>query len=268
MSDTTYSKIKNIPLKCIRPNPCQPRKHFDAEAMEVLIRSVERYGVINPISVRHVGDNEYELISGERRFRAAYSAGLKDIPCLILDTDGSDCAVLSLLENLQREDLSFLEVAESYRELIKKKGISSQDLSRKLGNRPYEINERINLLKLDPLVRKYIRSYKLSEKQAKSLLKLKDRSLQIEATRKVCENGLTESETAQLVSELTTDEPDTDAVVSPSLKINKIKDIQILRNTISNAVSLIRKSGIDALYSEKSHSWGEEFTIVVKNTAT
>ena len=81
MSDSTYNKIKNIPLKFIRPNPCQPRKYFNPDTMDALIRSVERYGVLNPISVRQCGDNEYELISGERRFRAAYSAGLKDIPC-------------------------------------------------------------------------------------------------------------------------------------------------------------------------------------------
>lgn len=268
MSDITYNKVKNIPLKYIRPNPCQPRKYFDPEAMDVLIRSVERYGVINPITVRQSADNEYELISGERRFRAAYSAGLKDIPCIILDTDGSDCAVLSLLENLQREDLSFLEIAESYKELIKKKGISSLDLSRKLGKRSYEINESVNLLKLDPIVRKYIRSFKLTERQAKSLLKLKDKPLQIEATRKICENRLTESETTEFINELTQTPDIPIPEINPSEKLSRMKDVQILRNTISNAICLIRKNGIDVRYNEKSHDWGDEFTIVVKNATT
>ena len=260
MSDSTYNKIKFIPLKLIRPNPCQPRKFFNPDSMDALIRSVERYGVLNPISVRQCADNEYELISGERRFRAAYSAGLKDIPCIILDTDGSDCAVLSLLENLQREDLSFLEIAESYKELIKKKGISSRDLSRKLGNRAHEITERINLMNLDPLVRKYIRSFRLTERQAKSLLKIKDKSRQIEAARQICENSLTESETAKYIDGLSK------TVAEPSVQINKIKDVQLLRNTISNAVNMIRTSGIDAHYNETSHDWGNEFVIVVKNT--
>lgn len=262
MPDNTYNKIKNIPLKLIKPNPCQPRKFFNPDSMDALIRSVERYGVLNPISVRQCGDNDYELISGERRFRAAYSAGLKDIPCIILDTDGSDCAVLSLLENLQREDLSFLEIAESYKEVIKRKGITSRDLSRKLGSRAYEINERINLMSLDPLVRKYIRSFKLTENQAKSLLKIKDKSRQIEATRQICENSLTESETAQYINELAK------TGTEPSIHINKIKDMQLLRNTISNAVNLIRSSGIDAHYNEKSHEWGDEFVITVKNAVT
>lgn len=261
MSNDTYTHSKNIPLKLIRPNPHQPRKYFDPDSMEELIRSVERYGVINPISVRQCDDNSYELISGERRFRAAYSAGLSEIPCIILDTDGSDCAILSLLENLQREDLSFLEIAESYKELIKKNGISSRDLSRKLGGRAFEINERANLMSLDPLVRKYIRSFKLTERQAKSLLKIKDKPLQIEAVRQICENSLTEAETVKFVSELIKENNE------PAIHMNKIKNLQLLRNTISNAVNLIKTSGVDAHYNEKSYDWGDEFVIVVKKTS-
>lgn len=259
MSDTTYNKIKNIPLKLIKPNPCQPRKFFNPETMDTLIRSVERYGVLNPISVRKSGENEYELISGERRFRAAYSAGMKEIPCIIIESDGSDCAVLALLENLQREDLSFLEIAQSYKELVKRNGISSRDLSRKLGNKPYEISERISLMKLDPLVRKYIRSFKLTERQAKAILKIKDKPRQIEATRNICENSLNEQETIQYINELTKNGTE------PDIQINKINNMKLLRNTISNAVNLIRNSGIDARYNEKTHDWGDEFVISVKN---
>ena len=268
MPNVTYNKTKNIPLKLIKPNPCQPRKFFDPESMDALIRSVERYGVINPITVREISDNEYELISGERRFRAAYSAGLTEIPCIILDTDGSDCAILSLLENLQREDLSFLEIAESYKELIKKKGITSRDLSRKLGKRTYDITEHISLMNLDPLVRKYIRAFKLTKRQAKALLKLKDKSLQIEATRKICENRLTESETIEFINELTQTQSEPIPITPPSAKLNRIKDIQTLRNTISSAICLIRKSGMDVRYDEKTYDWGDEFTIIVKNNAT
>ena len=268
MASVTYNKTKNISLKLIKPNPCQPRKFFDPDAMDELIRSVERYGVINPITVREISDNEYELISGERRFRAAHSAGLTEIPCIILDTDGSDCAVLSLLENLQREDLSFLEIAESYKELIKKKGISSRDLSRKLGKRAYDITEHINLMSLDPLVRKYIRGFKLSKRQAKMLLKIKDKPLQIEATRRICENRLTEAESIEFINELAKIPRDLAHTSKPAAKLNILKDIQILRNTISNAICLIRKSGVDVRYDEKSHDWGNEFTIVVKNGNT
>ncbi len=261
MSDNTYKKIKQIPLKCIRPNPCQPRKYFDPDSMENLICSIERYGVINPITVRDCGDNEFELISGERRFRAAYSAGLQTIPCIIIDTDGSDCAILSLLENLQRDDLSFLEVAESYRELIKKNGISSRDLSRKLGERPFEIKEKMGLMSLDPIVRKYIRSFNLTEKQAKALLRIKDKDLQIETVRKICENSLTEEESINYIKDILSSKS------SPVIHINKIKNMQLLRNTITNAVNMIRTSGVDAQYNEKTYEWGEEFIIKIRKTA-
>lgn len=261
MLDNSYNKIKQIPLKCIRPNPCQPRKYFDPDSMEILIQSIERYGVINPITVRDCGENEYELISGERRFRAAYSAGLRTIPCIILDTDGSDCAILSLLENLQREDLSFLEIAESYRELIKKDGISSRDLSRKLGERTFDITQRMSLMSLDPIVRKYIRSFNLSEKLAKALLKIKDKEMQIEAVRQICENSLTEHDSIEYINDIINSDS------TPNFHINKIKNMQIIRNTLNNAVNTIKTSGIDAQFNEETYDWGNEFIIKIKKNA-
>lgn len=259
MSDSINNRIKYIPLSQIKPNHEQPRKYFDPEAMDSLTRSIERYGVISPITVREIDDEEYELISGERRYRAAFSAGLTDIPCIVLDTDGSDCAILSLLENLQREDLSFLEIAESYKKLIRKKGLSSHDLSRRIGDTPYGVKERMELMKLDPLVRKYIRNFDLTERQARALLHIRDRKTQIDAVQEICENGLNESDTAQFVTEILK------TGHSPSMHMNRMKDVKLLRNTITNAVNLIRESGVEAEFTETSHDWGDEFTITVKN---
>lgn len=253
------NRIKYIALKDIKPNHDQPRKYFDPDSMDELTRSVERYGVISPITVRDCGDGEYELISGERRYRAAFGAGLSEIPCIVLDTDGSDCAILSLLENLQREELSFLEVAESYKELVKRRGYTRHELSRKLGGKPYEIKERIDLMKLDPLVRKYIRSFRLSERQARALLKIRDSRQQVDAVRHICENGLNDNDTISFINELVK------TGHAPNVHINRIKDIKLLRNTISGAVSLIRQSGIDADFNENVHDWGEEFVIVIRN---
>ena len=259
MSDSINNRIKYIPLSCIRPNHDQPRKYFDPEAMDSLTRSIERYGVISPITVREIDDEEYELISGERRYRAAFSAGLTDIPCIVIDTDGSDCAILSLLENLQREDLSFLEIAESYKNLIRKNGLTSHDLSRRIGDTAYGVKERMDLMKLDPLVRKYIRNFKLTERQARTLLHIRDRKTQIDAAREICENGLNEYDTVKFVSELLK------TGHTPSLHMSRMKDVKLLRNTLSNAVNLVRESGIDAEFTETNHDWGKEFTITVKN---
>ena len=255
----TDNRIRNIPLKKIHPNPGQPRKYFDPDAMDALTDSIERYGVLSPITVRERGDNEYELISGERRYRAAYNAGLVDIPCIVIEASRSDCAILSLLENLQREDLSFLEIAESYRGLVKNEGFTSRDLSRRLGDRPYEIKERINLMRLDPLVRKYIRSFELTERQAAALLKIHDNKRQIDAARQICENSLNESETLDFIAGLL------DKDVEPTVKMNRIKDIKVLRNTLNTAVSLLRRSGIDVEYSESAAEDGQEFVILVHN---
>ncbi len=259
MSDNNSNKrIRNIPLKAIKPNPGQPRKYFDPDAMDALTRSIERYGVLSPITVRECGDDEYELISGERRYRAAYNAGLKAIPCIVTE-NSTDCAILSLLENLQREDLSFLEVAESYRELIKGKGLSSREISRKIGGKPFEIKERMRLMMLDPFVRKYIRNFHLSERQARALLRIHDRDAQIEAVRYICENSLSEEESVGFISELLKTGHE------PKIHINKFKDIKILKNTLTNAVGLIRQSGIDAEFNENTYDWGEEFIIVIRN---
>ena len=258
MTDNS-NRIKNIPLKNIRPNPEQPRKYFDPDAMDALTDSIERYGVLSPITVREYSEGQYELISGERRYRAAYSAGLVDIPCIIIEASRSDCAILSLLENLQREDLSFLEIAESYKELVKKEGYTSRDLSRKLGDKPYEVKERISLMRLDPIVRKYIRSFRLTERQAAALLKIHDKEQQIEAARQICENSLNERDTIKFITELIKTDDDV------NVHINKIRDIKILRNTLSDAVSLIRRSGINAEYSESVTDNGQEFTIIINN---
>ncbi|MDD6762058.1 MAG: ParB/RepB/Spo0J family partition protein [Clostridiales bacterium] len=259
MSDNNSNKsIRNIPLKAIRPNPGQPRKYFDPEAMDTLTRSIERYGVLSPITVRECGDDEYVLISGERRYRAAYSAGLKTIPCIVTE-NSTDCAILSLLENLQREDLSFLEIAQSYKELIKGKGLSSHELSRKIGGKPFEIKERMRLMMLDPIVRKYIRNFNLSEREARALLRIHDRDTQIEAVRYICEHSLSENEAVSFISELLK------TGHQPNIQINKFKDIKILKNTLANAVGLIRQSGIDAEFNEKTYDWGEEFIIVIRN---
>ncbi|MBQ3427903.1 MAG: ParB/RepB/Spo0J family partition protein [Clostridia bacterium] len=253
------NEIKNIPLKKIYPNPDQPRKYFDPEAMDALTASIERYGVLSPITVREAGDGKYELISGERRYRAAYKAGLKVIPCIIIDAPHSDCAILSLLENLQREDLSFLEIAESYKYLVKDKGYTSYDLSRRVGDRPYDVKERIRLMKLDPIVRKYIRSFGLTERQAAALVKLRDHTRQLEAVQQICENSLSESDSIDYINGLIS------AGSEPKIHINRIKDIKLLRNTLNNAVGLIRRSGIDAELTETAKDGCQEFLIIVRN---
>lgn len=256
MSD---EKIKYIPLNQIRPNPQQPRKYFPPSSMDSLTRSIERYGVLSPITVRDCGNGKYELITGERRYRAAYHAGLNEIPCIVLDTDGSDSAILSLLENLQREDLTFMEVAESYRSLIKKKGYTNHDLSRKLGEDAYSITEKVRLTRLEPSVCKYIRCFGLSEKQARALLRITDKSQRLDAVIHICDNHLSETETIQFISGLLKSGNE------PNIHINKLNGIKLLKNTINDSINIIRKSGVNIEFNEHNYDDRSEFVIIIRN---
>jgi ParB family chromosome partitioning protein len=129
-------EIKNITyinIKSIRPNPYQPRKQFNRAALEELCESVKQYGVMQPINVRKISSNTYEIVAGERRLRAAVMAGLNEIPAIIINVDDNDSAVIALIENLQREDLTYLEEAEGYNNLIAEHGFTQEQLAQKIG---------------------------------------------------------------------------------------------------------------------------------------
>ena len=150
-------RIVSLPLYMIAPNPNQPRKYFEPQAMEELKNSIMEYGLIQPVTVRR-RSGEYELVAGERRFRAAQMAGLDEIPAVIIEADNDKSAILALLENLQREDLSFFEIAESYKSLIREQGLTQTELALKVGKSQASVANKIRLLKLPPLVKKLISS--------------------------------------------------------------------------------------------------------------
>jgi ParB family chromosome partitioning protein len=125
--------ITYVEIECIRPNPYQPRKQFNKAALEELCESIKQYGVIQPINVRKISNNSYELVAGERRLRAATMAGLKEIPTILVNVDDNDSAVMALIENLQREDLSYMEEAEGYSNLISEHGFTQEELAQKIG---------------------------------------------------------------------------------------------------------------------------------------
>jgi ParB family chromosome partitioning protein len=125
--------INYIDIDNVRPNPYQPRKQFNKAALEELCESIKQYGVIQPINVRKISKNHYELVAGERRLRAAIMAGLKEIPAIVISVNDNDSAVMALIENLQREDLSYMEEAEGYNNLITEHGFTQEELAQKIG---------------------------------------------------------------------------------------------------------------------------------------
>jgi ParB family chromosome partitioning protein len=193
--------IVMIKMDEIVPNPNQPRTIFDSDALNALASSIKAYGILQPISVKPL-QNGYELIMGERRFRAAQLIGLKKIPAIIIDVSIQDSAVVALIENLQRVDLNFLEEAESYKKLIDEYNYKQSDLAERIGKSQSTISNKMRLLSLDEAVRDVLSSSNLTERHGRSLLKLKNQTLQLKAVNHVAKLQLNVKDTEKYITKL------------------------------------------------------------------
>lgn len=170
--------INYVNIDLISPNVYQPRKIFNEEAIDELAKSIKSYGIIQPLSVRRMGDSRYELVAGERRLRAAKKIGLKEVPVIIVDVTDKESAAIALLENIQREDLNFLEEAEAYYNLIREHSYTQEKLAELIGKKQSTIANKIRLLKLPQRIRKKLLESNLTERHARALLKLPTEELQ------------------------------------------------------------------------------------------
>ncbi|HHW31327.1 MAG TPA: nucleoid occlusion protein [Clostridiaceae bacterium] len=256
--------ITYISINSIRPNPYQPRKQFNKAALDELCESIKQYGVMQPINVRKISNNTYELVAGERRLRAATMAGLTEIPAIVINVDDNDSAVIALIENLQREDLTYLEEAEGYNNLITEHGFTQEQLAQKIGKSQSTIANKIRLLRLSPLVKKILMDNNLTERHARALLKLHDEQLQLKVLKIVCERGYNVKKTEELVEKAIEKYTRRETVVNSSKKITRaIKDIRIFVNTIKQAIDVMRKSGINAKAAQIDRGEYIEFVVRV-----
>ncbi len=192
--------VMEIPIEKIIPNPYQPRKEFFQESLKELSASIESYGIIQPISVRKIGKEKYELVAGERRLKAAKLANLETVPAIIqeqLDDKGS--AVLAVIENLQREDLNFIEEARGYQHLLSDHGFTQKDLAKKIGKNQSTIANKIRILRLDPEILRTIIEKGLTERHGRALLKLPDEELQKMTLDQIIKEDFTVKRTEELV---------------------------------------------------------------------
>jgi len=258
-------EIKNItyiPIENIRPNPYQPRKQFNKAALEELCESIKQYGVLQPINVRKITNTHYELVAGERRLRAATMAGLKEIPAIIINVDDNDSAVMALIENLQREGLSYMEEAEGYYNLITEHGFTQEELAQKIGKSQSTVANKIRLLKLSPLIKKILADNNLTERHARALLKLHDEQLQLRVLKRVCEKGLNVKKTEELVEKTIEKYSSEPTKKVPERKLTKsIKDIRIFVNTIKQAIEIMKKSGVNAKAAQLDRGEYVEFIV-------
>jgi ParB family transcriptional regulator, chromosome partitioning protein len=182
--------LEEIPVAAIRPNRYQPRAHFDEEALASLADSIRAVGVLQPVLVRPVGDGSYELVAGERRWRAARRVGLQTVPALVRDTADAAALEHALVENLHRDDLNPLEEATAYQQLIEDFGLTHDEVARQVGRSRASISNTLRLLQLPPAIQKLVGEGRLSMGHARALLGTPDRSFQEALARRAVAEDL------------------------------------------------------------------------------
>lgn len=253
--------IINIPIEKIAPNPYQPRKEFSTSSLEELSASIKEYGVLQPINVRKIGDNGYELISGERRLRASKLAGIDYVPAIVIEVVEQDSAVIALIENLQREDLNFIEEAEGYHNLINDHGMTQEELAKKVGKKQSTIANKLRLLKLNDKVKKTILEYNLTERHARALLKLPEEAMQEKALQTIIKRSLNVKKTEEFIDKML-DEIAATVEEPKKLRIKGKMHYNIYINTIKNACKEIIKTGYNVEYGQVDK--GEYIEVTVK----
>ena len=195
-----HSSIDLIAIHTIESNPFQPRNEFDRTALEELATSIKTFGLIQPITVRKLNEKKYQLISGERRLKAAKLAGLKKIPASIRTANDQEMLEMALVENIQRADLNAIEIAISYQRLIDECQLTHENLSDRVGKQRSTITNYVRLLKLPPLVQQAIKMNKITMGHARALLALTDQDAQLVALKEVMTKALSVRATEKLVN--------------------------------------------------------------------
>lgn len=262
MAQATTKEIIYIGVDKIKPNGNQPRKFFTKESLEELSKSILEHGILQPLTVRFTKGG-YELIAGERRLRASKLANLKFVPCIIINIDDEKSTILAILENIQREDLNFIEEALGYEKLIKEFDFTQQDLAQKLGKNQSTIANKLRILKLDNTVKIKLVENNLTERHGRALLKISDPHMQNQMLDKIIESNLNVSKAEKLIDKLINGEDENSINKGPKYKLI-IRDIRLFFNTITQAIDIMEKSGIMAKQNVNKTEDGYEITINIK----
>lgn len=199
--DNEKESIVNIDISLIKPNKKQPRKEFDKKALLELSQSIKTYGVIQPIIVRRF-KNDYEIVAGERRWKASQEAGLKEIPCIIKDMEELDSMKIALIENLQREDLNPIEEAVAFEELMKDYGLTQEEVAKVVGKSRSYIANTIRLLNLDENTKNHIQEGKISSGHGRALLSIDNEKERENVTKEIIDKKLNVRDTERLAKEV------------------------------------------------------------------
>jgi ParB family chromosome partitioning protein len=260
-------KIEYINTSDIRPNPNQPRKFFDVSSLNDLTESVKTYGVCQPITVRLINGKSYELVSGERRLRAAKNAGLEKIPAIVLNMTDNKSAILAMVENIQRQNLNFIEEAQGYENLISDYGLTQEDVAKHVGKSQSAVANKLRILKLAPHIQNMIMENGLTERHARALLKLPDEIIQQSVLEKIIEQDLTVKKTEELVKETLEKIKNSEIYGIEKKQIHSFTDTRLVINTVKRTVDVMNKSGVDAKYEIDETDSGTQIKIFVPKAA-
>ena len=225
--------IINLPVSNIKTNPSQPRSNFNEESLKELSLSIGELGIIQPITVRKIKVNEYQLISGERRLKATKLAGIDKIPAYIRLANDSELLEMALVENIQREDLDPIEIALSYQRLLIEINLTQEQLSERIGKKRSTIANYIRLLKLDPIIQTGIRDKFVSMGHGRALINISDLSVQVKLYKKIIKNGLSVRQVEKLVQETKKPNEKSYNHSSPFLKESAIELEEIFETSVS-----------------------------------
>ncbi|MCM8711933.1 nucleoid occlusion protein [Clostridium sp. SYSU_GA19001] len=254
------NNICYISTDLISPNIYQPRKYFNEESIEELSQSIKAFGIIQPLSVRKIGSDRYELVAGERRLRAAKKLGLKEVPAILVDITDKDSAAIALLENLQREDLNYIEEAEAYYNLIKDHSYTQEQLAETIGKKQSTIANKIRLLKLSPEIRLTLLENKLTERHARALLKLPTPELQAKILKIVISKNLNVKKTEEIIEKELLKITHQEVAADGKKRIKGVFSPKVYINTVRQVFD---KFGIQAQYSSKDLEECIQITVTI-----
>lgn len=259
-------RLMRVAIADIRPNPNQPRKSFNDEGLSELAESIKQVGLIQPIVVRRT-DSGYELVAGERRLRACRMLGMRELPALIEDgMVEQESAMVALIENLQRENLHYLEEAECYAQLLTSYGMTQEELAVRLGKSQSAIANKLRVLRLSPVVKQAMTEARMTERHARTLLKLKDEKTQLDVIEKVRARSLSVKDTERLVEKTLNkqyDEKQDGAAPRPKI-LRYLRDYRLFLNSITTAARQLEEAGMVVEVEQKDLPDGIDVYIKVR----
>ncbi len=234
-------QVLDLPVAEIRPNPRQPRRDFPPGELAELALSISQVGVLQPLTVRRTPGG-WELIAGERRLRAAQLAGLPRVPCLSVEADSDASALLALVENLQRQDLTVWEEAAALRQLIDRHHLSQEEAAQRVGKSQSAVANKLRLLKLPEDVIATLRSHRLTERHARALLRLGSPEAQRAALEEILKRGLNVAQTEAYIDRLL----QSGTAPRKAAPVYRIRDVRLFLNTVKRSLAVMQSAGVNA----------------------